>query len=643
MCVSGVYRKGLYGVLAVILSLIIFVTPCMGLTVYADPGEDDSQDYSFSYMTAILAQYFIENYDSLNKSSLAGEGLAAGALVGYADAARVGGGLLSWLSVPSFKTGGTWAYSAFAGNDKKDKKEGKKEGVEYYFRVGSSLRKAGIDDTNGDFMKAIFRGIGGFTTKGAYYLAASVNLVVKMSVTILQTLNPFQFFKFSKNNNVLLQAAPESMDKDSNNPNTLTYFISKGYDLIYSLSWTVIVPIMLVFLVLTLLVIAPGDPTKRVSSIKKFVIRILFIGLGIPIMGSLYTACLDKVGEYASSGMIGADYLVLSSYVDFESWADTGLAGLSVDDDTYGKIMVATKSDYGFDGWSLTDNTKLNIRNICRSINAYNGYNVESGWDTDNLAITKKVLKQYNTNVDSQCDDLLNRYMNCVTYSPSAYEGKMKDSFVSETGPKVFFKNFVDYNTFKKSTDERSFINNYPGSLLTLYGDKTRYIRTFSDLLKPVNYSDGWYTFTKGMSTLSMYNYLSTRFDDTSALVYSSEASSYFTKQEHYSVNMVGTSGLMKFAYWLSNIVLLVCIFVLGYGYFFGMIFEVLRDGLSAIMQGLLGTAGMLSVMASFISTVLCMMIEVWGTFFVYTVVVELLVSLPSLIVQPIVSLLNLL
>ena len=74
-----------------------------------------------------------------------------------------------------------------------------------------------------------------------------------------------------------------------------------------------------------------------------------------------------------------------------------------------------------------------------------------------------------------------------------------------------------------------------------------------------------------GLSKLSMYNYLSTSFDKNSIVVYSPKtSSSENTKQQHYSVNLIG-SGAMRYAYGFNLVIVLGVLTLIGFTYSIGM------------------------------------------------------------------------
>jgi hypothetical protein len=58
----------------------------------------------------------------------------------------------------------------------------------------------------------------------------------------------------------------------------------------------------------------------RGSAIKKLIIRVVFIGVGLPLLGSMYTGVLDKFDDSLLGQHAGPTRVVLSTYVDFEAW-----------------------------------------------------------------------------------------------------------------------------------------------------------------------------------------------------------------------------------------------------------------------------------------------------------------------------------
>src|SRR5699024_7843664 len=71
----------------------------------------------------------------------------------------------------------------------------------------------------------------------------------------------------------------------------LSNFISNWYGVIYDLAWQSLVSLFVGFLLLGLVMFKKMD---RGSAIKKLIVRVIFIGLGLPLIGSMYTGVLDK-------------------------------------------------------------------------------------------------------------------------------------------------------------------------------------------------------------------------------------------------------------------------------------------------------------------------------------------------------------
>lgn len=138
-----------------------------------------------------------------------------------------------------------------------------------------------------------------------------------------------------------------------------------------------------------------------------------------------------------------------------------------------------------------------------------------------------------------------------------------------------------------------------------------------------------------GLSTLSMYNYLSTSFDESSMTMYSSvRNNSTHTLSAHYKVNMIG-SGAMAWIFFLNCFVFMAACVIIGFVYALGMLINVIKNGFHAIMEIPGAMLGVLNSIVRFAVTVLTMIVQVIGTILMYQVVADLLLTLVSAFETP--------
>lgn len=137
------------------------------------------------------------------------------------------------------------------------------------------------------------------------------------------------------------------------------------------------------------------------------------------------------------------------------------------------------------------------------------------------------------------------------------------------------------------------------------------------------------------MSLLSLYNYLNTRFDATSGTIDGSGmSSSVNSRAMHSSVSAVG-SGAMQLIYWFSSMTLLVSFIVIGFGYALALLFNSIKRAISLISAVPFAAMGFMGGIAKVIVYAIALFLELLGTLFIYRLVQEFLMVIPSLIEAP--------
>ena len=137
------------------------------------------------------------------------------------------------------------------------------------------------------------------------------------------------------------------------------------------------------------------------------------------------------------------------------------------------------------------------------------------------------------------------------------------------------------------------------------------------------------------MSLLSLYNYLNTRFDSKGGTIDGSGmSSSVNSRAMHSSVSAVG-SGAMKLIYWFSSMTLLVSFIVIGFGYALALLFNSIKRAISLISAVPFAAMGFMGGIAKVIVYAIALFLELLGTLFIYRLVQEFLMVIPSLIEAP--------
>lgn len=154
-------------------------------------------------------------------------------------------------------------------------------------------------------------------------------------------------------------------------------------------------------------------------------------------------------------------------------------------------------------------------------------------------------------------------------------------------------------------------------------------------------YNGGSYGGGQGLSSLAMYNYLTTEFSDSSVVTYSAhKATSGLVLKSHRSVNLIG-DGATSLLYYLNALSMFIFITVLGWAYAFAMLFNSIGRGIKMITSVPFAMLGSFKTMAKVATYGFMMIIEIMGTAFIYSIVIELFISMNQLVETPIQNLMS--
>ena len=413
--------------------------------------------------------------------------------------------------------------------------------------------------------------------------------------------------------------------------------ISDAYFLLVFASWEILLPLFLGFFFLGLLMF---KNMNRGSALKKLLIRFVFIVIGIPLLGSLYSGTLNAMKEATSQGNSAAAQVVLSTYVDFEAWAKEERLRVPS-----GAVIAWSQSNNaptgeaqaGVQETALLVNSQVmgfGVGNVELGDGAWGAETVEGGsWRIDD-SHHEAVL------------DLLKRYMDVEHINASSIESG--------------FKSTVDDDQIDAATD---WFEEYTGKPKDLKGKDDAHQNPLLAVQDGAGLtsssSDGSVTFSSAgvesncglkvadgnddgaspaacnLSPLALYNYLNTDFGPTSYTSYSSgKSTSEATRTIHNSVNLVGT-GLMGFVYWINAVVLLGAFVIIGLGYALGLVIANLRRTFQLIMAIPFAALGVISGIAKVIVYTVAMLMEILVTIFMYMLVQQFLLSIPKFISAP--------
>ena len=612
-------KKGAILIVSFIFCLFVVVS-----TILPVQAKDDD-DLSFYAVASAAGAYYDETQvaDSEKKFNDAYVSMGnAGGLLGFIDTNKIK--FFGWVTSFSSSTSQTYNYSSFKG--------GEYEGLLCYAEYGYALQSLGLDETGSGVM-AIGRFVAGTVMMVAYTVSTSVESLMAIVLYVLKILNPFALFK----NAVALGNLNNYLPDDAYSRTTLAAFVGTLYTKLSNLSWSMVIPSFMATTALSILLlkVTSKRDDNTFSKLKRMGIRILFVGIGVPLLGSLYTASLDSMIDYVQdSGPIG-NRIIYSNYIDFQAWVQSNRLALpsgTVIDLASPTTLIAGNIDY---------NQTTPVRLLCYDINSVSG--VTPSGSSINSDWTANYGADYNANVlggtSSSIDwtrslipaySLLWRYMSCDTYTAGDFETYWKSKNNSAESVE-WIRNTQDVSAYEDSTEG---LFKSDGTYSSYMQDSGGVIATYG-----VNTSDGLMHFKyqasgsgNGLSTLAMYNYLTTTFHKANIEINSkNNVANPYVASRHYAVNAVGGKHIVLL-YWLNGIVLMFVVTVLGWGFAFCMMLGNVRRTIKLITNIPFAMLGNIKTISRVVSYTLAMIIEIVGTMFVYTLVCEILIWLNNLV-----------
>lgn len=646
---------------ALVLALICMLS-CMGGPAHATAtptdtsAGDEGGNRSYYKMSSVASAFFA---DALAKKdgnvdwSAVGRAGNIGAFLGYSDEADQSGIITGWIMSALSSSSATFAYSSFRDDGTGDIPEAVSKNLFAYVNYGRALGAAGFDKT-GTETTNIMRLVSGLLMKGVFYLSMSVEWLFSGIVDVLKTFNPFRFIDPGEGYRIAdvtfnddgSYSVGGQIDyaTESENPGIkeLGKFLSNMYKTIQDSGAVIMITLFFAILVISLVL---GNDKNAPHKVLVFVRRLLIICLGVPIIGSFYTTMLNALGTdlSLSGSQAGSTRILLSTFMDFETWAKTLRLGIP----SSGTRLV-------FDGASnmLDATTVTGLRDTCYWINAKSWSDAgrwQTGFGSSTSPTTmptngKDSLEKFNgtaalesdldadsiASVSGQLNELLDRYMNGSFYYASNWASDRRvdpsvDYVVKSTGTVTEFR---DSFTTMFDSGPAGTSNANPWSNGGSLGSKTG---------KDINLGVGRYMYdvsnADGLSDLSMYNYLTSKFGSSSVIVYSSEkASSGFVRESHYSVNLIGTNILESGLYFFDAFFLLAVSAIIGWCYGVSLLIAAIRRSIMVIMDIPFVAVGSLKSAARVLLQVVMTLVEIVGTILAYVVVTEILMSLSSLL-----------
>lgn len=670
------------------LSIILCLSCAYGLTAKLDPdvsalGEKVSgSDYSWATISDAAARY-------LNITASPGGQRGAGVVTPDASTGFAGNFLGyvapddgTMYTIGSMETNTTiYSYTSLKRMDDflENSGSGWTESAQLYSGFGYALTASGIDEpviigqTADDK-----RNIIGPIVLIIFLLCMALPQFFEMVLTFLSVANPFRLFLGS--NSVLKSIVPSiglgsGFDNQnsaisaamSNALTTLSDTVTGLYNALYSLSFFAIIPIMIALALFSWLVLR-----GRASSIfRKLATRIVFIGLGVPLLLACYTAAIDSVKDFTINTATGTPITVIAStFCDYGSW----VLGSATSGYDYMRLpsTVTLKVDESRDSY-VYDNTSTSDRRLVQAINdsvygaGFGGTALSDSMDAnsiaaDDSALVNSVQGMASAEKTASVINMLQSYTkgeyitasNLATKFNAAIasgydESKQKFNALSTSWERfdptrAIAASYQDANDASIAIPEDD-VKTFAEQRLMGAGMFST-VNTFYMATSPNFHMNGTTAVYEGtdrapMSRMAAYNLLSSTFSDTAIAAYSTTAASTNQVQlAHYAVSIAG-QGYMEIAYVFDACAIMACLMVLGYGYGFALLFACFKGLIQMFPKVLTGMLGSMRGIAGACALVAALIVEILGTCIMYALSSMLIGGIYDLIEGPLAILLT--
>lgn len=647
------FTRALSFVAAVLIA--VFGLTMIGGSAYAD--KDKAEKYDFYTLSSNVTAYFSDatkpgEGNGLSEdegwTTIAQNASEGGDLLGYGDDDV--SSFSGWLVSKATGSSNTVGYDSLRVRDNgASSANSSYSGVLAYAQYGSLLNSLGLDSTSTGLGLHFQNMAFGSIMALLYLLAGGIDTIFSAVIWLLETLNPFKFFfsAISASSTAMAngmtggQGVPVWMQ-------SLDTWFSGWYQALVNLSWTVLIPLFIFTFIISSLMWKKGN---ALSGLKKLVIRMLFLGVGLPLIGSMYTASLGVMKDATAGAGMGATRVVISTFVDFENWAKVN------------RLAVPENGtlEWDSDKQSPTGASVNKLRPTTVAINKLanrGAFSDVAGINPSGLGSISAEAAKADTSSNGGLKDftyvaameMLLRYTTSQSYQASDFDTAIKGRISQQASSGVtwvkscattWFNVQADGSTKKDDksgcdktkASENAVLKVREGSGLQASGEGS--VITFTT--NPADRLAGdWVVLGEdfnnaNLSALSMYNYLNTTFDKNSATTYSSSnAVSSATREYHNSVNLVGSAGV-SWLYWVNGAVTLLCFIVLGLGYAFGMFTGAIKNSMHIITAVPFATLGSMAGIAKVLIYTFTMITEIIATMFIYRLVQEIILSVPSI------------
>ena len=656
-------------IVSVIVTLAIAASIILGAARFA--FADDDNDVSF-YKTASVAGSFYDSSldlvgDNYNFQKTPDQGAEIRDMLSKPEQMANVGAFMGYVDkdYPFWDFTNNIAQTTMGTQSRSYTVPSNNQAVAAYLQYGHALQALGLDTVSSnqfDFM-AIGRMFLGYLSMSVYVGALVPQVAFSMAINVMQTLNPFNWM------------VSEAIGGGETVPALVGVkgFVTDLYNVFAGMGLYVATLILAVGIGMSILFWRKSNNIG--SHFKKFIIRLVFIAAGLPLLGMTYTAALNNAADSFAASAPMANKAVAATFVDFAAWAEKNNLALPE-----GTTIKVNGNGSGSGSGTVDMGGTTAPQTFALKINQASGSLVD-GDDTDASNLTDNITSsRYSGNGQLgkilEVFDLLNRFSNSTRYTAGAYEtyvktisgGKMAEG-LKVTGNKDKYaavNNILAPNPDASKLDNKntSFMSDGTPSTFSVsmsggsivytgHGKISKYapgtthrkfekaMDSFSEhMMGPRAKSFGTTTGsgTGGLSTISMYNYLTTKFADDTVTNYSStKLASDYVLDTHHSVSLVG-GGVMGIVYWLNMVSILSFIAVVGTVYAFGLIGGSVKRGIKMVTSIPFAAIGSVRAISKIVGITVSMIVQIYGTLIVYNLVVELFIASQQIFLTPLLT-----
>ena len=657
-------------IVSVIITLAIAVSMVLGVARFAFAGDDN--DASF-YKTASVAGSFYDSSldisgDNSNFQKTPDKGAAVNAMLSKPEQMANVGAFMGYVDkdYPIWDFTNNISQTTMGTQSRSYTVPSNNQAVAAYLQYGHALQALGLDTVSSnqfDFM-AIGRMFLGYLSMSVYVGALVPQVAFSIAINVMKALNPFNWM------------VSEAIGGGETVPALagVKGFVTDLYNVFAGMGLYVATLILAVGIGTSILFWRKSNNVG--SHFKKFIIRLVFIAAGLPFLGMTYTAALNNAADSFAASAPMANKAVAATFVDFAAWAEKNNLALPE-----GTTIKVNGSGSGSGSGTIDMGGTTAPQTFALKINTASGSLVD-GDDVDVSNLTNNLTSSHYSGTGQlgkalEVFDLLNRFANSTRYTAGAYEtyvktisgGNMaeglkvtsnKDKYTAVDNilsPKLEDASKLDNKdtSFMSDGTPSTFGVSMSGGniIYTGHGKMSKYspgsvyrkLENGASSLDKKRLGSRANAFggatsggTGGLSTISMYNYLTTKFADDTVTNYSStKLASDYVLDTHHSVSLVG-GGVMGIVYWLNMVSILSFIAVVGTVYAFGLIGGSVKRGIKMVTSIPFAAVGSVRAISKIVGITVSMIVQIYGTLIVYNLVVELFIASQQIFLTPLMT-----